>query len=175
MQACGKAVTCLASSPRFYLLTFHLHAMLSGRQLTGCSREPYPAASASLRHHGMVQWYIYSCESMAEPGSGVQAYEHASQLVAVYAEVPMGVEVLVQIDRLVQLLETPAFTFLRLQLLQPARHPALIRWPPSSCHSLLWPHSRRCNILHSLLSAAQPAGISTRQLCSCWMERWVLA
>ena len=57
----------------------------------------------------------------------MQAYEHASQLVAAFADVPMGVEVLVQIDRLVQLLETPVFTFLRLQLLQPARYPALIR------------------------------------------------
>ena len=34
---------------------------------------------------------------------------------------------LVQIDRLVQLLETPIFTYLRLQLLQPARYPDLVR------------------------------------------------
>ena len=47
----------------------------------------------------------------------------------------MGVEALVQIDRLVQLLETPAFNFLRLQLLHPARYPALLwRAPaPSAC------------------------------------------
>ncbi len=38
----------------------------------------------------------------------------------------MGVEVLVQIDRLVQLLETPVFNFLRLHLLHPARYPALL-------------------------------------------------
>jgi vacuole morphology and inheritance protein 14 len=38
----------------------------------------------------------------------------------------MGVEVLVQIDRLVQLLETPVFNFLRLHLLHPARFPALL-------------------------------------------------
>ena len=38
----------------------------------------------------------------------------------------MGVEVLVQIDRLVQLLETPTFNFLRLHLLHPARYPALL-------------------------------------------------
>lgn len=47
---------------------------------------------------------------------------------------PMTLEVLVQIDRLVQLLETPVFTFLRLQLLQPARYPALIRWEALSRH-----------------------------------------
>ena len=32
-----------------------------------------------------------------------------------------------QVDRLVQLLETPVFTPLRLQLLHPAHHPALLR------------------------------------------------
>ena len=54
----------------------------------------------------------------------------------------MGVEVLVQIDRLVQLLETPIFTYLRLQLLQPARYPDLIRClppPATTPHSM--PHS----------------------------------
>ena len=55
-----------------------------------------------------------------------QAYGHAYDLASCFAEVPMGVEVLVQIDRLVQLLETPAFNFLRLHLLHPARYPALL-------------------------------------------------
>lgn len=55
------------------------------------------------------------------------AYSHACDVITAYADLPMGVEVLVQIDRLVQLLETPIFTFLRLQLLQPARYPDLIR------------------------------------------------
>ena len=57
-----------------------------------------------------------------------QSYRHASQLVGAFAELPIGVEVLVQLDRLVQLLETPVFTFLRLQLLQPSRYPALIEY-----------------------------------------------
>ena len=55
------------------------------------------------------------------------AYSHACDVITAYADLPMGVEVLVQIDRLVQLLETPIFTYLRLQLLQPARYPDLIR------------------------------------------------
>ena len=38
-----------------------------------------------------------------------------------------------QVDRLVQLLETPCFTFLRLQLLQPRKYPSLLR----SMYSLL--------------------------------------
>lgn len=55
------------------------------------------------------------------------AYSHACDVITAYAHLPMGVEVLVQVDRLVQLLETPIFTYLRLQLLQPARYPDLIR------------------------------------------------
>ncbi len=61
-----------------------------------------------------------------------QAYGHAYELASCYAELPMGVEVLVQIDRLVQLLETPVFNFLRLHLLHPARFPALL-WCAAVC------------------------------------------
>ena len=45
----------------------------------------------------------------------------------------MGMETLVQIDRLVQILETPVFTFMRLHLLQPAQYPALLRSAACSC------------------------------------------
>ena len=67
-----------------------------------------------------------------------QAYGHAYELASCYAELPMGVEVLVQIDRLVQLLETPSFNFLRLHLLHPARFPALL-W--CAAYSLMVPSS----------------------------------
>ncbi|KAK9805928.1 hypothetical protein WJX73_005859 [Symbiochloris irregularis] len=78
-----------------------------------------------------------------------QAYGHASELVAAFADVPMTLEVLVQVDRLVQLLETPVFTFLRLQLLQPARYPALIR----TCYGILMllPQSHAFKTLHARL------------------------
>lgn len=39
----------------------------------------------------------------------------------------MTVATLVQVDKLVQLLESPVFTFLRLQLLEPDRHPFLFK------------------------------------------------
>ena len=64
---------------------------------------------------------------MAELNRGVQAYELAAMLVGLWEEEPLGVEVLLQLDRLVQLLEAPPFTRLRLHLLQPCRHPALVR------------------------------------------------
>jgi hypothetical protein len=56
-----------------------------------------------------------------------QVYSHCCDIIQHLAALPLGAEVLVQIDRLVQLLETPAFAFLRLQLLQPSRHPDLLR------------------------------------------------
>lgn len=64
------------------------------------------------------------------------AYSHACDVITSYAHLPMGVEVLVQIDRLVQLLETPIFTYLRLQLLQPARYPDLIRYDSAGSHTI---------------------------------------
>lgn len=57
----------------------------------------------------------------------MQAYDHAAELVGVFREVRMGVDTLVQIDRLVQILETPVFTSLRLHLLQPAQYPSLLK------------------------------------------------
>lgn len=42
-----------------------------------------------------------------------QAYDHACEIMGCFAALPLGAEVLVQLDRLVTLLETPAFTGLR--------------------------------------------------------------
>ncbi len=47
-----------------------------------------------------------------------QAYEHASNLLTIFAELEITVSLLIQIDKLVQLLESPIFTALRLQLLE---------------------------------------------------------
>ncbi|PWN86574.1 ARM repeat-containing protein, partial [Acaromyces ingoldii] len=56
-----------------------------------------------------------------------QAYEHAANLLPIFAELEMTVGLLIQIDKLVQLLESPIFTALRLQLLEPDRHPFLFK------------------------------------------------
>ncbi|KAJ8330518.1 hypothetical protein O5D80_001496 [Batrachochytrium dendrobatidis] len=56
-----------------------------------------------------------------------QAYEHASHLVSSFGDLEITVPFLVQIDRLVQLLESPVFTYLRLQLLEPDCHPHLFK------------------------------------------------
>lgn len=57
----------------------------------------------------------------------MQAYDHASLIVASFADVSITVDLLVQMDQLVQLLETPVFTFLRLQLLEPGQYTALMK------------------------------------------------
>ncbi|KAI8811897.1 putative vacuole-associated enzyme activator complex component [Cladochytrium replicatum] len=56
-----------------------------------------------------------------------QAYEHAANLLQVFADLEITVNFLIQIDKLVQLLESPVFTYLRLQLLEPDRYPYLFK------------------------------------------------
>ncbi|KLU84559.1 vacuole morphology and inheritance protein 14 [Magnaporthiopsis poae ATCC 64411] len=56
-----------------------------------------------------------------------QAYEQAYNLLQIFAELEMTVSILIQIDKLVQLLESPVFTYLRLQLLEPERYPHLYK------------------------------------------------
>lgn len=62
--------------------------------------------------------------------------------------------VLVQIDRLVQLLDTPGYTFLRLQLLQPQQHAPLLR----ALYALLMllPQSNAFRSLSTRLSVSPP-------------------
>ncbi|KAJ5088771.1 Protein VAC14 [Penicillium angulare] len=56
-----------------------------------------------------------------------QAYEQAYHLLQIFAELEMTVNMLIQIDKLVQLLESPVFTYLRLQLLEPEKYPYLYK------------------------------------------------
>ncbi|KAJ7283100.1 hypothetical protein O6H91_Y347800 [Diphasiastrum complanatum] len=56
-----------------------------------------------------------------------QAYQHASAVIQALGELDINVKFLVQVDKLVRLLETPIFTYMRLQLLEPARYPALLK------------------------------------------------
>ncbi|KAH9943223.1 ARM repeat-containing protein [Epithele typhae] len=56
-----------------------------------------------------------------------QAYEHASNLLYIFADLEVTVQLLVQVDKLVQLIESPVFTYLRLQLLEPEKYPFLLK------------------------------------------------
>eukprot|EP00911_Craspedida_sp_UC1_P001520 UC1_evm2s1146 len=56
-----------------------------------------------------------------------QVYEHACTLILEFAEMHVTVALLVEVDKLIQLIESPIFTHLRLQLLEPQRHAHLIK------------------------------------------------
>lgn len=54
-------------------------------------------------------------------------FQLSHSLIESFANMNVGAEVLLQLDRLVSLIETPAFTFLRLTLLRPRAHPELLQ------------------------------------------------
>ena len=57
----------------------------------------------------------------------LQNYKPACQLLQMFGSIEVTVEFLTEIDKLVQLIESPIFTFLRLQLLDPNHNFYLIR------------------------------------------------
>ncbi|KAI3817304.1 hypothetical protein L1987_11093 [Smallanthus sonchifolius] len=56
-----------------------------------------------------------------------QAYQHASSVIQSLTEEDINVRFLIQLDKLVNLLETPIFAYLRLQLLEPGRYIWLLK------------------------------------------------
>ncbi|CAH2045856.1 unnamed protein product [Thlaspi arvense] len=56
-----------------------------------------------------------------------QAYQHASVVIQSLVEEDINVKFLVQLDKLIRLLETPIFTYLRLQLLEPGSYTWLLK------------------------------------------------
>ncbi|KAG9317824.1 vacuolar protein 14 C-terminal Fig4p binding-domain-containing protein [Chiua virens] len=85
-----------------------------------------------------------------------QAYEHASNLLSIFADLEMTVAILVQIDKLVQLIESPVFTYLRLQLLEPERYPYLFKCLYGLL--MLLPQSSAFVSLRNRLNAVNSAG-----------------
>ncbi|KAF9498847.1 ARM repeat-containing protein [Pleurotus eryngii] len=85
-----------------------------------------------------------------------QAYEHASSLLYIMAELEITVQMLVQVDKLVQLIESPVFTYLRLQLLEPERHPHLFKCLYGLL--MLLPQSSAFISLRNRLNAVNSAG-----------------
>lgn len=92
------------------------------------------------------------------------AYEHASNLLQIFAELEMTVPLLIQLDKLVQLLESPVFTYLRLQLLEPDKYPHLFKClygilmllPQSSAFATL---RNRLNSVNSLVTLFASTGV----------------
>lgn len=89
-----------------------------------------------------------------------QAYEQAYTLLQLLAEFDITVNLLVQIDKLILLLESPVFTHLRLQLLEPDRYPYLYK----CLYGLLMilPQSTAFNTLHNRLNSVSSLQASSR-------------
>ncbi|KAF9528014.1 vacuolar protein 14 C-terminal Fig4p binding-domain-containing protein [Crepidotus variabilis] len=85
-----------------------------------------------------------------------QAYEHASNLLQIFADLEITVPMLVQVDKLVQLIESPVFTYLRLQLLEPERYPYLFKCLYGIL--MLLPQSSAFISLRNRLNAINSAG-----------------
>ncbi|EGO02004.1 hypothetical protein SERLA73DRAFT_104235 [Serpula lacrymans var. lacrymans S7.3] len=85
-----------------------------------------------------------------------QAYEHASNLLSIFADLEITVPMLVQVDKLVQLIESPVFTYLRLQLLEPDRYPYLFKCLYGLL--MLLPQSSAFVSLRNRLNAVNSAG-----------------
>ncbi|KAJ0763607.1 putative vacuole morphology and inheritance protein [Helianthus annuus] len=56
-----------------------------------------------------------------------QAYQHASSVIQSLTEEDINVRFFIQLDKLINLLETPIFAYLRLQLLEPGRYIWLLK------------------------------------------------
>lgn len=85
-----------------------------------------------------------------------QAYEHASNLLYIFADLEITVPMLVQVDKLVQLIESPVFTYIRLQLLEPDRYPYLFKCLYGLL--MLLPQSTAFVSLRNRLNAVNSAG-----------------
>jgi len=93
-----------------------------------------------------------------------QAHEHAAELVLQFGALEMSVAFLVQIDRLVQLFESPILTHVRLLLLEPEHHPFLLKalWGIL----MLLPQSPAYHTLKNRLSAVPEIGLLRLQLAA---------
>lgn len=87
-----------------------------------------------------------------------QNYSHACDLVRSFANIEVTVEFLTEIDKLVQLIESPIFTYLRLDLLERERNEALVR----TLYGLLMilPQSDAFGTLHRRLTAIPPVSLA---------------
>jgi len=91
-----------------------------------------------------------------------QAYEHAAELVMQFASLEITLPFLLQIDKLVQLVESPIFTHVRLHLLEPEQHPHLLRALGGIL--MLLPQSPAFHTLQARLAAVPELGIFRLQL-----------
>ncbi|KAK4318257.1 hypothetical protein Pmani_010734 [Petrolisthes manimaculis] len=84
-----------------------------------------------------------------------QNYTHAATLVHAFGDIEVTADFLVEVDKLVQLVESPIFTYLRLQLLDPVGHSALVECLYGLL--MLLPQSDAFTLLRYRLNCVPPA------------------
>uniref|UniRef100_A0A669R2M3 Protein VAC14 homolog n=1 Tax=Phasianus colchicus TaxID=9054 RepID=A0A669R2M3_PHACC len=97
-----------------------------------------------------------------------QNYKHAYDLIQKFGDLEVTVDFLTEVDKLVQLIECPIFTYLRLQLLDVKNNPYLIKalygllmlLPQSSAFQLL-SHRLQCVPNPELMQSADGSRVST--------------
>ncbi|KAL8112300.1 hypothetical protein AgCh_019849 [Apium graveolens] len=106
----------------FILLTStelsHLRDLLKISLVNTAGKDLYLALYASWCHSPMA---IISLCLLS------QTYQHATSVIQSLVEEDINVKFLVQLDKLINLMETPTFAFLRLQLLEPGKHIWLLK------------------------------------------------
>ncbi|KAK6931636.1 Vacuolar protein 14, C-terminal Fig4-binding domain [Dillenia turbinata] len=95
-----------------------LRNLLKQSLVNAAGRDLYVSLYASWCHSPMA---IISLCLLA------QTYQHASSVIQSLVEEDINVKFLVQLDKLIRLLETPIFAYLRLQLLEPGKYPWLLK------------------------------------------------
>lgn len=95
-----------------------LRSLLKNSLRDPCGKDLFQSLYASWCHSPMAT--ISLCLL-------AQAYSHASCVIQSLGEEDINVKFLVQLDKLIRLLDTPVFTDLRLQLLEPGKHTWLLK------------------------------------------------
>merc|ERR1719436_686392 len=93
-----------------------------------------------------------------------QQYELAAELTARFATFEPTLDLLKQLDQLVHLLESPVFSRLRLRLLEPRKHPALLKCLLGL--AMLLPQAGAFNILRERIHVVQSGLLLEAQLDS---------
>ncbi|XP_042146716.1 protein VAC14 homolog isoform X2 [Ixodes scapularis] len=90
-----------------------------------------------------------------------QNYEHACRMLHLFSDIEVTVDFLTEIDKLVQLIESPIFTYLRLQLLDTPRNSFLVK----SLYGLLMllPQSEAFHTLRTRLACVPHAQLFPTQ------------
>ena len=107
-------------------------------------------------------------------------YPHSVDLIRIVGEQEVTVEMLTELDRLVQLLESPIFTFLRMELLDGdqellnAMYGLLMLLPQSEAFRLLQNRLETSWLLKGHLRKPQPSFVCTKPLLSYYSKTYLL-